>query len=120
MSKYADPLLDILDPKKVNIAYRCRWIGIVSENMCFYFRLLVRGCSEKIAFFMTVRMISWNIITYTSHNSFYVFPYMLGHYVKDLSVLNKDISQSIIVDNSPMSYIFHPGKNSIICVNHIF
>lgn len=31
--------------------------------------------------------------------------------MKDLSLLNRDISQTIIVDNSPMSYIFHPGKN---------
>lgn len=31
-----------------------------------------------------------------------------GHYVKDLSLLNRDVSQCIIVDNSPMSYIFHP------------
>ena len=33
-----------------------------------------------------------------------------GHYVKDLSLLNRDISQVIIVDNSPMSYTFHPGE----------
>lgn len=35
--------------------------------------------------------------------------YFEGHYVKDLSLLNRDISQCIIVDNSPMSYTFHPG-----------
>ena len=40
----------------------------------------------------------------------YVNNIFLGHYVKDLSLLNRDISQTIIVDNSPMSYIFHPGK----------
>lgn len=37
-----------------------------------------------------------------------------GHYVKDLSLLNREISQTIIVDNSPMSYIFHP-ENAIDC-----
>lgn len=34
--------------------------------------------------------------------------YSEGHYVKDLSLLNRDISQCIIVDNSPFSYKFHP------------
>lgn len=36
--------------------------------------------------------------------------YYDGHYVKDLSLLNREITQTIIVDNSPMSYIFHPGN----------
>ena len=34
---------------------------------------------------------------------------MLGHYVKDLSLLNRDLGQTIIVDNSPLSYLFHRG-----------
>lgn len=37
-----------------------------------------------------------------------------GHYVKDLSLLNRDLKQTIIVDNSTMSYIFHP-ENAIDC-----
>eukprot|EP00602_Paraphysomonas_sp_CaronLab_P009810 CAMPEP_0185025682 /NCGR_PEP_ID=MMETSP1103-20130426/8783_1 /TAXON_ID=36769 /ORGANISM="Paraphysomonas bandaiensis, Strain Caron Lab Isolate" /LENGTH=332 /DNA_ID=CAMNT_0027558951 /DNA_START=184 /DNA_END=1179 /DNA_ORIENTATION=+ len=44
--------------------------------------------------------------------------YFEGHYVKDLSLLNRDISQCIIVDNSPMSYIFHP-ENAIDCGSFI-
>ena len=42
--------------------------------------------------------------------------------MKDLSVLDKDISQSIIVDNSPMSYIFHPGMHTpeAICALVVF
>jgi RNA polymerase II subunit A small phosphatase-like protein len=41
-----------------------------------------------------------------------------GHYVKDLSLLERDISQTIIVDNSPPSYTFHP-ENAIDCSSFI-
>ncbi|KAJ2356945.1 hypothetical protein GGF43_001762 [Coemansia sp. RSA 2618] len=33
-----------------------------------------------------------------------------GNYVKDLSRLGRDVSQSIIIDNSPASYAFHPNN----------
>lgn len=71
LSKYADPLLDLLDPKK-----------LVNKRL------------------------------FREHCVFYD-----GHYVKDLSTLNRDISQTIIVDNSPMSYIFHP-ENAIDCSSY--
>uniref|UniRef100_A0AAV1TDC3 FCP1 homology domain-containing protein n=1 Tax=Peronospora matthiolae TaxID=2874970 RepID=A0AAV1TDC3_9STRA len=35
-----------------------------------------------------------------------------GGYVKDLSVLNRSLSQTIIIDNAPMSYTLHP-QNAI-------
>eukprot|EP00606_Chrysophyceae_sp_TOSAG23-5_P001394 GSChrysophyteH2.ASY1.ANO1.301.1 assembled CDS len=41
-----------------------------------------------------------------------------GHYVKDLSLLNRDLQNTIIVDNSPMSYMFHP-ENAIDCGSFI-
>ena len=41
-----------------------------------------------------------------------------GHFVKDLSLLNRELSQTIIVDNSPMSYKFHP-ENAIDCASFI-
>lgn len=41
-----------------------------------------------------------------------------GHYVKDLSLLNRDMKKTIIVDNSPMSYVFHP-ENAIDCSSFI-
>jgi CTD nuclear envelope phosphatase 1 len=31
-----------------------------------------------------------------------------GNFVKDLAVLNRDLSQVIIVDNSPVAYTFNP------------
>ncbi|XP_019860802.1 PREDICTED: carboxy-terminal domain RNA polymerase II polypeptide A small phosphatase 1-like [Amphimedon queenslandica] len=33
-----------------------------------------------------------------------------GNYVKDLSKLGRDLTQCVIIDNSPQSYIFHPDN----------
>eukprot|EP00803_Ostreobium_quekettii_P009292 evm.model.scf_1274.2 EVM.evm.TU.scf_1274.2 scf_1274:30666-31373(+) len=64
LSKYADPLLDLLDEASV-----VRW------------RLFREACS----------------------------PYE-GNYVKDLNRLGRDLASTIIVDNSPLSYIFQPAN----------
>lgn len=64
LSKYANPLLDVLDPEG-----NVRW------------RLFRDACS--------------------THK---------GTYVKDLSRLGRELSQTVIVDNSPLSYIFQPGN----------
>ncbi len=61
LSKYADPLMDILD-----------------ENKC---------CSDRL---------------YREHCTFYEEKY----YVKDLSELNRDMEDVIILDNSPIAYLF--------------
>lgn len=72
LNKYADPLLDLLDPGKT--------IGA---------RLFRDSCV-----------------------------YHEGNYVKDLSLLNRDLQRTIIVDNSPSSYVFHP-ENAIDCISFI-
>lgn len=72
LGKYADPLLDKLDPDH-------RIVKRLFREDCVY------------------------------HD---------GHYVKDLSLLNRAIESVIIVDNSPMSYIFHP-ENAIDCTSFI-
>eukprot|EP00579_Thalassiosira_antarctica_P004603 CAMPEP_0201893942 /NCGR_PEP_ID=MMETSP0902-20130614/39735_1 /ASSEMBLY_ACC=CAM_ASM_000551 /TAXON_ID=420261 /ORGANISM="Thalassiosira antarctica, Strain CCMP982" /LENGTH=427 /DNA_ID=CAMNT_0048425889 /DNA_START=105 /DNA_END=1385 /DNA_ORIENTATION=- len=72
LNKYADVLLDLLDPHRV---IRTR---LFRESCVFY----------------------------------------EGNYVKDLSLLNRDLSQSIIIDNSPASYLFHP-ENAIDCSSFI-
>jgi carboxy-terminal domain RNA polymerase II polypeptide A small phosphatase len=72
LNKYADPLLDLLDPQRV---IRAR----LFRESCVYYE---------------------------------------GNYVKDMSLIDRDLSQSIIVDNSPSSYIFHP-ENAIDCSSFI-
>lgn len=62
LSKYADPVLDRLDPDHT-VAHR------LFRESCYNHR---------------------------------------GNYVKDLSQLGRPIAQTIILDNSPASYIFHP------------
>eukprot|EP00980_Cylindrotheca_fusiformis_P029083 scaffold22713_cov139-Cylindrotheca_fusiformis.AAC.20 len=72
LNKYADPLLDLLDPKKT---IRAR----LFRESCVYYE---------------------------------------GNYVKDLSLLNRDLSKTIIIDNAPASYLFHP-ENAIDCSSFI-
>ncbi|THU95354.1 NIF-domain-containing protein [Dendrothele bispora CBS 962.96] len=64
LSKYADPVLDRLDPSRV-ITHR------LFRESCYNHR---------------------------------------GNYVKDLSQLGRPIGDTIILDNSPASYIFHPNN----------
>lgn len=63
LSKYADPLMDILDKNRV--------------------------CSARL---------------FREHCTFYEEKY----YVKDLSELNRNMSDIIIIDNSPIAYLFQP------------
>src|ERR1700712_5046314 len=37
--------------------------------------------------------------------------YRNGAYIKDLSQVEPDLSKVMILDNSPMSYIFHEGES---------
>ena len=72
LNKYADPLLDLLDPKRV---IRTR----LFRESCVYYE---------------------------------------GNYVKDLSLLDRDLKDTIIIDNCASSYTFHP-ENAIDCSSFI-
>eukprot|EP00301_Raphidiophrys_heterophryoidea_P004634 c11999_g2_i2.p1 GENE.c11999_g2_i2~~c11999_g2_i2.p1 ORF type:complete len:147 (-),score=36.49 c11999_g2_i2:539-979(-) len=39
-----------------------------------------------------------------------------GNFVKDLSVLGRDLRKTIIIDNAPTSYLFHPN-NALPCTS---
>ena len=41
-----------------------------------------------------------------------------GAYIKDLSSVEPDLSKVMIIDNSPLSYIFHEGKALASCNSH--
>ena len=41
-----------------------------------------------------------------------------GNYLKDLTVLGRDMARTVIVDNSPLSYLFHP-ENAVGCISWI-
>ena len=62
LSKYADPVTDVLDKNKV-----------------IHHRLFREACCNH-----------------------------RGNFVKDLSQLGRDLKNVIIIDNSPISYMFHP------------
>lgn len=68
LSKYADPLLDMLDVHKV-----------------VKHRLFREACTNY-----------------------------KGNYVKDMSRIGRELKHSIIIDNSPTSYLFHP-ENAVPC-----
>ena len=72
LNKYADVLLDLLDPHRT---IRTR----LFRESCVYYE---------------------------------------GNYVKDMSLINRDLGQAIIIDNSPASYLFHP-ENAIDCSSFI-
>ena len=47
-----------------------------------------------------------------------LLPLFSGNYVKDLSVINRDLRRTIIIDNSSSSFIFHP-ESAIGCGSFI-
>lgn len=111
-------------------------IPVVIENVTHHVYVLKRPGVDE---FMRRMGKIYEIVVYTASLSKYADPlldkldihnvisarlfrehcvYFQGHYVKDMSLLNRPINECIIVDNSPMSYAFHP-ENAIACGSFI-
>jgi RNA polymerase II subunit A small phosphatase-like protein len=83
--KYADPVADLLDP-----------------NHIFHSRLFRDSCTY------------YNGKYYLKEKQKnQIFSFFLGNYIKDLSRLGRDIRKVIIIDNSPLSYLFH--QDNAVC-----
>ncbi|KAM9990483.1 hypothetical protein ACTFIY_006543 [Dictyostelium cf. discoideum] len=66
---------------------------------------LAKYADPVLDFLDTGRVIHYRLFRESCHNH-------KGNYVKDLSKLGRDLKSTIIVDNSPSSYLFHP-ENAI-------
>ncbi|KAG5180302.1 HAD-like domain-containing protein [Tribonema minus] len=94
LPQYANPLLDRLDPKGLITARLFR------EHCTFHEGYFVKHCTFHEGYFV-------------KHCTFHE-----GYFVKDLTLLrnNTNLSDTIIVDNSPMAYMFQPD-NAIDCTS---
>lgn len=86
--QYADPVLDRLDPTQ-SVAHR----------------LFRESCYNHRGNYVKVGIIS--PVSFTSPQSPISLILIIAH-VQDLSQLGRPVGDTIILDNSPASYIFHP------------
>ncbi|XP_078455258.1 CTD small phosphatase-like protein isoform X2 [Lampetra planeri] len=76
------------------------------ENADFIIPVEIEGTTHQYADPVADLLDRWGVFRVRLFRESCVFHH--GSYVKDLSRLGRDLSQTIIIDNSPASYIFHP------------
>lgn len=83
---YADRLVNLLDPKK-------QWIRQVIVVKIVYFNIhLFISINFYVVIFSRHRLFRENCI------------FVNGNYVKDLRVLGRDLTKTVIIDNSPQAF----------------
>jgi len=95
--------------------YVCKRPGVdeFMRTMGKLFEIVVYTASlSKYANPLLDRLDEHNVIRYRLFREHCV--HHEGSYVKDLSLLDRDLNHCVIIDNSPLSYMFHP-KNAIGC-----
>ncbi|ESN90701.1 hypothetical protein HELRODRAFT_166405 [Helobdella robusta] len=80
------------------------------KNADFIIPVEIDGTIHQYADPVTDLLDKWNVFQARLFRESCVFH--RGNYVKDLSRLGRDLNRVVIIDNSPMSYLFHP-KNAV-------
>lgn len=100
---YADKLLNILDPKKQLVRYVWKnqmwWsfpVGLLSNEMCWPW-----GSLLFLLFTPSFFPVNRRHRLFREH-----CVCVQGNYIKDLNILGRDLSKTIIIDNSPQAFAY--------------
>ena len=80
----------------------------------FFWHVVVHGASQSVASYFQYADPVADLLDKQGVFSSRLFRescvFHKGNYVKDLSLIGRDLNKVIIIDNSPASYVFHPDN----------